>query len=235
MTTPQPAQPTQPNHQPYYVRQTQDWAVAQERQRHQQALYQVGEPVLFALLWRQEDFDAGLVGHCPRCRQIDGSLNARIENVYKQALTTLCPYCFGTTFNGGIRAKIIRPAIFTDTDEDERRTARGVVHPESTTVESTDDFRSRSGDFVFRQDGSRWQLGTPARLQVRTGFAHPTQQDASIGYTRIPASREDKSSVAYQIPPNRDELMVWLTPPQHWPAQPNDMLNGPLIPGTEIQ
>ena len=33
--------------QPYYVRQHQGWAVGNERQRHRQALFAFGEPVLF--------------------------------------------------------------------------------------------------------------------------------------------------------------------------------------------
>lgn len=233
MTAPRPPAPVHPNNQPYYIRQTQDWAVQQERQRHIQAMYQTGEPALFVLLWKVEDFDHGYCVRCPRCRQGAGTVQGRVEAVYKQPLTATCPWCFGTTFEGGIRAKIVRPAIFTDVDEDERKSGRGVVHPESLTVESTDDFRSRSGDFVFRADGSRWQLGLPARVQLRTGFQQPTQTLSSIGYARIPAAREDETSVAYQIPPNPQELRAWLTEPLHWPGPSNDLVNGPLIPGTE--
>lgn len=230
-----PPQPIVPNNQPYYIRTPQNWAVEQERQRHQQALYMVGEPALFLLMWRVEDFNAGLTTQCPRCRATDGGLNARIETVYQQPLSAVCPYCFGTTFYGGVRAKIIRPAIFTDIDEDERRQARGVVHPESCMVETTHDFRSRTGDYVCRADGSRWMLSTPSRVQLRTGFTHPVQGEQSIGYARIPAAREDESSVAFQIPPVASELGNWLVAPVNWPGPPvDDVLNGPLIPSTEV-
>ena len=225
-----------PNAQPFYVRQTQDWAVTQERQRHTQALHWVGEPALFVLMWKVEDYEHGLVTKCPRCSATDSSVDARIAAVYQQPQTARCPFCFGTTFHGGVRAKIIRPAIFTDVDEDERKGGRGVTHSEQLTVESTEDFRSRTGDFVFRRDGSRWQLGLPTRVQVRTGFGHPTQEAASIGYARMPAAREDESSVAFEIPPNANELREWLAAPSRWPAgTDHDVLNGPLIPSTEIQ
>lgn len=205
-------------HQPYYVRQTQDWAVQQERQRHIQAIYQVGEPALFVLMWKVEDFEAGLVTPCPRCRAEDQSVDARVAGIYQQPQTARCPFCFGTTFNGGVRAKIVRPAIFTDADEDERKSARGVTHGENTMVETTDDFRSRTGDYVLRRNGSRWQLGHPQRDQLRTGYKHPTQSSSSLGYARIPASREDKASVVFEIPPIDSELAAILVEPLHYPV-----------------
>ena len=212
----QPA-PSLITHQPYYVRQTQHWAVEQERQRHTQAIYQIGEPVLFVLMWKVEDYEAGLITKCPRCAERSDSIDARVAAVYKQPQTAKCPYCFGTTFYGGVRAKIRRPAIITDADEDERKSSRGVTHSEQTMVQTTDDFRARTGDYVFRLDGSRWQLGHPERVMLRTGFQHPSQAADSIGYARIPASREDKSSVAFEIPPNKTELRQFLQSPDHYP------------------
>lgn len=205
-------------HQPYYVRQKQDWAVQQERQRHIQAIYQVGEPALFVLMWKVEDFEAGLVTPCPRCRPETGDVDARVAAIYQQPQTAKCPFCFGTTYEGGVRAKIVRPAIFTDADEDERKSARGVTHAEPLMVETVDDFRSRTGDYVFRRDGSRWQLGHPARDMLRTGYEHPTQAGMSLGYARIPASREDASSVVFDIPPIASELAAILVEPLHYPV-----------------
>lgn len=230
-------------HQPFYLRQTQPWAVEQESMRHAQALMQVGEPVVFVLMWKVEDYEAGLVDRCPRCRQDTDTLTGRIQAVYKQPLTALCGYCFGTTFHGGIRARIVRPAVVTDADEDERKGGRGVTHSESVSVQATNDFRSRTGDFMFRHDGSRWQLSLPQRVMLRTGFEAPTQYGDSTGYATIPARREDASSVAFQIPPPREELPALLASPGWWPAgrrgqDPNtpyfssthDVINGPLIP-----
>lgn len=230
-------EPVEPNVQPFYVRNRQNWAVAQERQRHVQALFMVGEPVIFTLMWKVEDFEAGLVDRCTRCRVDPTSIQGRIQAVYKQPLTATCPVCYGTTFGHGIRAQIIRPAIFTDSDEDERKGGRGVVHQENVSLESTEDFRARTGDYAFRQEGSRWQLSSPTRLQVRTGYEHPTQQTTSIGYARITATREDKSSVAYVIPPDIDTVKTVLTPSGTFPDDTSsfDTLNGPLIPPTEFE
>jgi len=214
---PQPS-PALVTHQPYYVRQTQDWAVQQERQRHIQAIYQVGEPALFVLMWKVEDFEAGLVTPCPRCRSEANDIDARVAAIYQQPQTARCPFCFGTTYDGGVRAKVLRPAIFTDADEDERKGARGVTHAEPLMVETTDDFRSRTGDYVFRKDGSRWQLGHPQRDMLRTGYEHPSQAATSLGYARIPAAREDAASVAFDIPPIASELGAVLVAPLHYPV-----------------
>ena len=230
MSAPIPPPRILPNNQPMYIRQSQDWALEQERMRHVEAIYWVGEPAQDVFLWKEEDYEAGYVSRCPRCRQVDGSIDARIQEAYRQPVQTQCPWCFGTTFDGGVRAKVVRPTIFTDTNEIERKGARGVVYPESCTVETTNDFRARMGDFVCRQNGSRWQLSVPNGILLRTGFMHVNQRDAGLGYAQIPAARMDRSSVAYQIPPNTDELDQWLTSPQYWPQPTNDMRAGPPLP-----
>lgn len=219
-----------PNAQPFYIRDTQNFAISQERMRHVQAIFQVGEPVVFVLMWKVEDFEAGYCTRCTRCFSSTDSLAARKFAVYEQPITTNCPICYGTTFEGGIRARIVRPAIVTDADEDERKAPRGVVHAENVTIESTEDFRSRTGDWMFRHDGSRWQLGKPTRIMLRTGYEAPTQHEQSIGYTRYSASRADKASVAYLVPPDPGLLAVLLQPPYKWPSLVDDVVNGPLIP-----
>ena len=220
--------------QPYYLRKHQSFAVDAERQRHMQALYIVGEPALFTLLWQVEDFQAGLVEHCPRCYQDPLTVLGRVQVAYKQPLTARCLICFGTTFVDGFRAQIIRPAIFGDSDEDELAAARGVIHPEKATVESTHDFRSHTGDFVFRRDGTRWQLGNPSRVQLRTGYEHLTSTATQLGYSQMPASREDESSVAYIIPPDADDLDELLDSGDSlfpFTDPPWEEINGPLITG----
>jgi hypothetical protein len=217
------------SNQPFYTRDRKDWAIEQEIYRHKQALYDIGEWAMFVLLWTVEDFKSGYVVHCPRCFSGD-DVAADTSSVYKQSSQARCPSCYGTTFQGGIRAKLIRPTIFADTDDEETKSTRGVVHPQRVTVESTNDFRFRSGDFVFRIDGSRWQLSGPSRVTLRTGFEHPGQSASSIGYAPCPASLEDKTSVAYLIPPNSDQLKSLLTPMSRYPISANDLINGPLIP-----
>lgn len=240
MPIPIPQQPVYPpevgDAQPYYVRDTQGWSVEQERQRHNQALWQVGEYGMFALMWHYQDFEAGLVTRCSRCQGTSGSKEAIIDAAYRQPTQNRCPVCFGTTFEGGFKALIVRPAIFSDTDEGESLQARGVVNPQDIDVESTTDFRVRSGDYVFRGDGDRFQLRAPTRVQLRTGFGPVSQSNAAIGYTHARASYEDpRASVAYSIGPSAEDLRSILGRGRHYPMDFSDVeiIRAPLIPAGE--
>lgn len=227
-----PVEPVGISNQPFYVRANQDWAVVQERYRHDQAMYTIGEPAMFTLMWKLEDFNAGLVTRCSRCYGTAGTLDSRITSVYAQPTQNKCPVCYGTTFQGGIRAQIVRPTVFSDTDDVEQKSVRGVTHPQNTIVESTSDFRARSGDYVFRIDGSRWQLATPERVTLRTGYGHPGQTEDTLGYARAQASLEDPNTVAYLIPPTlTSDLVTALSAPSRYPSTSfTDVINGPLIP-----
>lgn len=208
-----PASLDEPWVQPYYVRDPQRWAIDQERQRHNEALYSFGEYAMFVLMWSMEDLEAKRVRRCPLCWGVEGtdSVQAAIAATYQQPTQAKCPECFGTTFEGGYRARIIRPAIFSDTDEDQQRQARGVVNPQDLSIESTTDFRVRSGDFVFRATGDRYQLRVPDRVTLRTGFAVPHQSTSAVGYNHARANQEDPTSVAYLIPPDRTTVTDLLT------------------------
>lgn len=223
-----PPEPVGITNEPFYIREHKDWAVQQETYRHDQALYSIGEPAMFVLLWTVEDFQHGYTSRCSRCYGAD--LEGRQAAVYNQSNQAKCPRCYGTTFEGGIRARIIRPALFGETDDNEQPSNRGAIHPQSIMVESTNDFRYRAGDFVFRLDGSRWQLKGPSRVTVRTGFEHPGQVVSSMGYSQGPATLEDATSVAYMIPPSGDALAPQLLPDSRWPTAKADIVNGPLIP-----
>lgn len=219
--------------QPYYVRETQDWAIAQERLRHNQALDMLGEYAMFVLMWHVEDFKAGRVARCKTCGFDNADpVTAAIAETYKQPSKALCPDCFGTTFEGGYRARIIRPTIFSDADEDEQKQARGVVNPQDLVCESTTDFRVRSGDYVFRATGDRFQLRIPNRVTLRTGFAVPHQTSAAIGYNHSRANQEDLTSVAFIIPPDQDTVTEILTMANRAPVDfgPYEVIKADLIP-----
>lgn len=204
--------------QTYYLRQSQNWAIEQEQQRHAQALYSVGEMACFVLMWHEIDFQRGLVTRCATCYDTADPIINRITSVYNQPTRNKCPDCFGTTFEGGFRARIVRPVIITDTDETEKPDRRGVVHTDDMEVESTWDFRSRNGDFLLRADGSRWRLSAPQRTTLRTGFAHPSQLITAIAYSAMRASYEEEGTVAYLLPPtDPTQLQAVLTAPAFWP------------------
>jgi hypothetical protein len=217
--------------QPYYLRDPQPWAVEQERLRHNEAMYHVGEMCMFTLMWHVLDFEAGLVARCNRCFVARG----KVAEAYGQASQNKCPDCFGTTFEGGFRAQIVRPAIFTDTDEDERPDRRGVIHPNDVGLETTTDFRVRQGDFAFRADGTRWYLRGPERVTLRAGFGYPGQRDEAVGYNHAKVTVEDPDSVAYLIPPATATVKTILgqyrRTPQDYSAY--EIIRAPLIPASE--
>jgi hypothetical protein len=185
---------------------------------------------MFLLMWKVEDYKHGYVRHCPRCYASTNDTISRNTAAYQQPTQNRCPMCYGTTFEGGIRAKIIRPALVTDTDDTEQISQRGVVYPQHIMVESTSDFRFRAGDYLLRADGSRWQLSAPTRVTVRTGYGHPTQANDSIGYATGAATLEDVTNVVWIIPPNTEELKGMLLPESRYPIARYDETYGPLIP-----
>lgn len=207
-----------------------DWATEQERQRHIEALYWVGEWVIFFLMWTEIDFADNLVARCQRCYSDTGGVGERIAAVYDQPTINKCPDCYGTTFEGGFRARIIRPAIFADVDETERPASRGTMHPATTSVESTTDFRMREGDFIIRADNTRWRASTPQRVMLRTGFGHPSQYDSSITYNNAPAKLEDKTSVAYLLPAPNVGAMLSVRSNVPMDFSNYEILHGPLLP-----
>lgn len=214
--------------QPYYVRDFQDWAVEQERMNHIQALYTVGEYAAFVLMWHLEDHLNGLVARCSSCYVSAG----KIAEAYGQVTKNRCLTCFGTTFEGGYKAFIVRPTIWSDTDEDEKYDRRGVVNPNDVSIETTPDFRIRQNDYCFRQDGTRWQMRVPQRVTLRTGFTHPLQSTTNLTYNHQRASQEDPDSVAFQIPPDTATLRTVLSRGARFPEDWADIevIRAPLIP-----
>lgn len=217
---------------PYYVREKQDWAIEQERRRHNQALWYVGENTMFVLMWHLDDFKDHLVNRCPTCYESQGM----ITEVYAQSDEYKCQDCFGTTFEGGFKAIIVRPAIFSDTDEGETKHSRGVVHPNDLSIDSTPDFRVRTGDYCFRQNGDRFFLRVPERITLRTGFGDPSQTGTAIAYNHANAAVEDASNVSYIIPPSEAEVSGILSRssriPRSWSSY--EIIRAPLIPGGDF-
>ena len=220
----------------FYVRDRQPWAVEQERIRHTQALFSIGEYAMFALMWHLQDLHNGLVDRCPRCWSDEGNREREIAKVYQQPLQNKCPVCFGTTFDGGYKALIVRPTIFVDTDQDEALVPRGIVNPDEVDVETTVDFRIRTGDYVFRATGERWRLRVPARTTLRTGFGTPFLSNSGISYNNARAGLEEPAaSVAYRIGPNKAALRSILSMRSRYPINFSsyEEIRSPLIPEGE--
>lgn len=209
----------------YAVPDPQPASIQQERMRHDDALWRYGEPAVFVLMWNPGDFALGLVERCSRC-WIDPDL----AEAYKQPTEHKCPVCFGTTFEGGWKARVVRPSLWDDAEVQDRTSNRGFVTSNSAAVQSTSDFRLHNGDYIFRGDKARWQVRTLSGTNLSTGFGTPT--DTIIGYNYGQCSLEDPSAVAYIIPPTAEELDTLLSiPAPHGPLDYTqwDDIRGPIL------
>lgn len=191
--------------QPYRTKVPQDWEGNFIENAHEEALYAYGEYCLFTLMWHIEDYDAGLVGHCQTCYNTTSSRQAEAFN---QPTQRRCPDCFGTTFEGGFRAQIIRPALLTDRDQEIDETQQGVVATDTITLETTSDFTFHLGDYIFRFDNTRFQAEEKNEAIVRTGFSPPWAPNSFAGATT--AHLEMATAVAYLIPPTDPNVLAAL-------------------------
>lgn len=194
--------------QPIRTGPGQPWASDLVESSHAEALYAFGEYVIFTLMWRPKDFEMGLVGRCQTCFVGTASRQAA---AFQQPTKRECPDCYGTTYEGGFRAQIIRPALLADRNQEVSEENRGVVVTDTIQMETTSDFRLHKGDYVFRGDNTRFQTEEKNEAVVRTGFGAPLTSDSSAGTTT--AHREETTSVAFLIPPlNPTPVLAGLTP-----------------------
>lgn len=175
----------------------QDFAISQVALRHENALTLFGEYAMFVLLWRIADHNKGLVERCSVCWD-------DIAEAYGQSPREKCEGCFGTTFEGGFKARIIRPSLWDANEAANVSHRRGETETANTSIQTTEDFRARSGDFVFRADGTRWRIQSLSTNHLRTGFMMPSVPRTSVGFNFGQVMLEDRSSVAYTIPPGDD-------------------------------
>lgn len=185
--------------QQLWLNDPQSYAIDQVSLRRQQALARYGEYSIFLLMWRLADHTQGLVQRCSTCW-------GDAAEVYGQATREKCPNCFATTFEGGYKARIIRMALWDANESDDRSNKRGDVEISTASIQTTEDFRLRNGDFIIRADGTRWRVQTISTNHLRTGFMHPSLQRTPVGFNYGQVVREDESSVAYIIDPSPTEL-----------------------------
>lgn len=193
MTMPMPAQLWLPDPQMY--------AIDQERYRHDGALTFYGEYALFVLMWKLEDHVKGLVERCSVCYVAYG----KTTEAYGQSPIKNCENCYGTTFEGGWKAKIVRLSMWDTNETDHVLKAHGEIKRATSTVQTTSDFRLRTGDYIFRGDETRWRMQTVSTNHLRTGFLMPTSVRTPLGYNFGQVVLEDESSVAYLIEPRPEE------------------------------
>lgn len=194
-----------------------------------EALFSFGEWAIYVLLWRTHDEQSGLVKRCQVCFVGEG----RSAAAYRQGSKMKCPDCFGTTFEGGYRARVIRPTLFTDRVTDTIDAARGTLVTDTVTAETTGDFTFHHGDYIFRAGGSRYQAEQKNTVTIRSGFGNPDSVDSIAGTISV-ARLEDIDTVAWTIPPDQATVEQILRRPvtEHLPADlaAYEVVNrGPLI------
>ncbi len=194
---------------PWLVAQEQPWASDQVVAQHVEALWLVGEAAMFIMMWRPQDHEAGLVPLCPSCS------SDRSARAFNQPERKKCPICYGTTFLGGIRQVLLRPAIFNDRNIELVDGVRGTNYSDTIMIETTPDFIFHKGDYIFRGDGARFQAEEKGEGVLRTGFHHADTKESFRG--TIPSARmEDPTAVAFILPPS--------------PAEVREILSERLIP-----
>ena len=211
-----------------------DYVVKHLSDSHDQVLYRLGEYAMFVMMWHVADFEAGLVQRCPTCYNPSPDTE-RIARAYGgQPDRSKCPDCFGTSFDGGIRARVIRPAVISDVNTETITARRGEVTTDIVAVETTSDIFVRTGDYLFRADGTRYRCVEMSTLTIRSGFDVP-ERDENVGGIIPSAKLEDPASVTYSIPPGPIEVhdtLHSLTLGRHVPTDivALDYAPGPLVP-----
>ncbi len=209
---------------PPYQNQHQ-YAFDQEVQRHDDAVHWFGEMTAFILWWHVHDFEAGRVGRCTECYVPLGD----ITDVFKQTPIQKCPNCYGTTFDGGIRAILYRPAIWSTGVIDGKVHRRGEVSLDSGSIQMVSSFVARGGDVAVRPDGTRWRLSQVNGPELSTGFGPRPNVDATIRSVGS-VTLDEETSVSYMVDIELDALLVsgWVPYQIHSP-HPNDVLVGPEL------
>ncbi len=204
------------------------------RRQHEEALLAFGELSLFVLMWGMDDLAAGLVGRCSRCSTIAGETAEAAEMVFSAFQSTAeanCPVCFGTTLEGGWKAKLVRPAIWDYSEEVWSRTERGMVKNYDGSVQTTADFMLRDGDYIFRGDGTRWKSKGGSTNRIHDGFGLPSRADSNLGYNYSSVTMDQDGDAANIPPLTRTELTAMLdVVGKHFLPEIPDEIRGPVLP-----
>ena len=188
--------------QQFWLPDVMMWTIQQERVRHNESLWHLGELSVFVLMWTINDFEANLVARCSTCYLALGV----IADTYKQPSQDKCPDCFGTTFEGGYKAILVRPALWQWAEQVISQDKRGDVETSQGSVNTTGDFKCQPKDYVFRSDGQRFKIQGVDAERLVTGFGIQSHTATSIGYT-YQVVRANPSDPCYLIPPTQATIM----------------------------
>lgn len=197
-----------------WTSELEPWAIQSLRKDHEQALYQRGEPTILVLMWQLRDFRAGLVGRCQSCAADQTVADPTIfTDTYKQPARAYCPDCFGTTFEGGWKAQVLRPALWDTEEVEVQENTRGVVERLHATMQIPSGVALTNGDYAIRLDNTRWQCGQPTSTVMHLGYGYNGGPDGNtIGYAAISMQRVDADGdPAMLLPPTPEVVAQVLT------------------------
>lgn len=171
------------------------YAIFNERANQDEAVTLLGEPTAFILWWHIDDFDANLVTRCSQCyTNTDG-----IAAAYGQPSTSRCDSCYGTTFEGGTRAVLYRPALWNAVDGSDSVQRKGVITTGSATIQTVSGFDMRDGDVAVRRDLSRWRLDRSSSGEFVTGYGYEGSVSKEIR-SIVSATLLDEASPGHLVP-----------------------------------
>lgn len=179
--------------------------IDQERVRHDDAVHWFGEMTCFLSWWRPADREAGLVGPCTTCNT--KMTDSRIVEAYGQAAQHLCPNCYGTTFEGGLRSIFYRPAIWNLTPVEHDVKRRGEVEIIRGTLQVISNLDLHDGDHAVRADGTCWKMDQASWQEITTGFGSQRGVTSRRLQSAVQiALEDDKSTAPYLVDVNFDAL-----------------------------
>jgi hypothetical protein len=200
----------------FFLGPAQGFADDTTRQNALDALYSFGEYSIFVLLWTAYDYRNGDVGLCRRCTGDE----SRAFRAYRQPTTQKCPDCYGSTFEGGYRAKVVRPCIWSDTNVETTQGNRGVLRTDTVSVETTADISIHAGDIIIRHDNTRYLTNEPDPIILRDSFSHPNDQRSQSNILQTVHRDDPNTGASYLVDPvgqAATEALLNIPPGTHRP------------------
>ena len=109
----------------------------------QEAQEILGEPALVVSMYHSQN-----AGNQPRCKYC-------YDDVYGQSSTSggICPHCFGTSYEGGVRALWLCPIVVSNPEFTQQYNNRGQMAEEWLNVQFPDYVETWQNDFLLRLNG----------------------------------------------------------------------------------
>lgn len=155
---------------PNVLRVPEDWSVNAAYANVKQTYQTLGEEFI-ALRMYHVNTDEGVQPRCTHC----------YDDIYNQNDNSLCEFCYGTTFEGGVKEVWRIWGVFADQDQDEEKLKTGVWQNEDHQAQFEPHPDLNQNDYVRRvkkwdsskqkptELGAYFRLGVVAPVTIRTG------------------------------------------------------------------